>query len=100
MTAEETRDFMKRLARYAFDHHLKKDAGSEQRGMLYEYFDTTRAGQFDQFIPTGIDAGGLWAPLGHRRLRAPPGRGGAVAPRARGEAGLVDARDSGGGPVR
>jgi hypothetical protein len=47
---DETRAFMKRLARYVFDHHLKKDPKSAQRGMVYEYVDTTRLGQFDQFV--------------------------------------------------
>ncbi|MBM4017289.1 MAG: hypothetical protein FJ288_03020 [Planctomycetes bacterium] len=50
MTAGETKDFMKRLARYVFDHHLKKTEGSKQRGMVYEYLDTTRIGHFDQFV--------------------------------------------------
>jgi len=42
MWADETRDFMKRLARYVYDHHLKKDATSPQRGMVYDYLDTRR----------------------------------------------------------
>jgi len=50
MTAGEARDFMKRLARYIFDHHMKKSEASKQRGMVYEYLDTTRIGQYDQFI--------------------------------------------------
>ena len=50
MTVEETRDFMKRLAQFVFDHHLKKTSNSLQRGMIYEYFDPSRAGQFDQFV--------------------------------------------------
>jgi hypothetical protein len=50
MTVDETRDLMKRLARYVFDHHLKKNDGSEQRGMIYEYFDTSREGAFDRFV--------------------------------------------------
>jgi hypothetical protein len=49
-TAAETRAFMKRLLQYVHDHHLKKDDKSEQRGMVYEYFDTRRAGQFDQWV--------------------------------------------------
>ncbi len=49
-TAAETRAFMKRLLQYVHDHHLKKDDKSEQRGMVYEYFDTTRAGSFDQWV--------------------------------------------------
>src|SRR5687767_15908796 len=50
MTADEARAFMKRLARFAYDHHLKKDEKSPQRGMLYEYLDFPRRGQFDQFV--------------------------------------------------
>ncbi len=50
MSPDEARGFMKRLAQYVFDHHLKKAAGSAQRGMLYEYFDVQRAGQFDQWV--------------------------------------------------
>ena len=50
MTVQETRDFMKRLAQFVFDHHLKKSTDSPQRGMIYEYYDPSRAGQFDQFV--------------------------------------------------
>ncbi|MCX5684621.1 MAG: hypothetical protein NT049_13165 [Planctomycetota bacterium] len=50
MTADETRDFMKRLAQYVFDKHLKKDEKSQQRGMVYEYVNTKRLGEFDQAI--------------------------------------------------
>jgi hypothetical protein len=50
MSAEEARSFMKQLARYVFEHHLKKAEGSPQRGILYEYFDVERAGQFDQWV--------------------------------------------------
>ena len=49
-TADETRAFMKKLARYAFDNHLKRDAKSAQRGMVYEYFAVARKGQFDQWV--------------------------------------------------
>jgi hypothetical protein len=49
-TADETRALMKQLLRYVEKHHLKKDEKSEQRGMVYEYFDTRRAGQFDQWV--------------------------------------------------
>ncbi len=49
-TAEQTRTFMKRLLRYVEEHHLKKDDKSEQRGMVYEYFDTRRAGRFDCWV--------------------------------------------------
>ncbi|HEX7901036.1 MAG TPA: DUF1080 domain-containing protein [Planctomycetota bacterium] len=41
LTADETKAFMRALAGFVFDKHLKKD--SEQRGMIYEYFD----------VPTG-----------------------------------------------
>jgi len=50
MTAAETRAFMKRLARYVEVNHLKTEAGSDQRGMVYEYFQVARKGQFDQWI--------------------------------------------------
>ncbi|GDY19367.1 hypothetical protein LBMAG56_07120 [Verrucomicrobiota bacterium] len=50
LSAAETRAFMRELAQYVFDHHLKRDAASPQRGMVYEYFNTKRAGQFDQWI--------------------------------------------------
>ena len=50
MSRDETRTFMRRLARYVHDHHLKQTPGSAQRGMVYEYFDPTRKGQFDQFV--------------------------------------------------
>src|SRR5581483_3882631 len=49
MDAAETRRFMKALAQYVFAHHLRKD-DSPVRGMVYEYFDVTRKGQFDQFV--------------------------------------------------
>src|SRR5262245_58126942 len=50
MTAAETRTFLKQLAQFVYDNHLKKDEKSAQRGMVYEYFDVTRKGQFDQFV--------------------------------------------------
>ena len=50
MTADETRDFMKRLAQYVFDRHMKKDRNSNQCGMVYEYLDARRIGQSDQFV--------------------------------------------------
>ncbi|MGH7342349.1 MAG: hypothetical protein ACREKH_17830, partial [Candidatus Rokuibacteriota bacterium] len=50
LTADETRGFMKRLAQFVFDHHLKKDEKSEQRGMVYEYFDTAKAGRLGQWV--------------------------------------------------
>ena len=50
MTAEETRTFMIQLLDSVSKHHLKRDPKSEQRGMVYEYFDVQRAGQFDQWV--------------------------------------------------
>lgn len=50
LKADETKAFMKQLAQYVFEHHMKKAEGSPQRGMTYEYFHVTRAGQPDQFI--------------------------------------------------
>jgi hypothetical protein len=49
-TVEQTRAFMKALAKYVFDHHLKQDRNSPQAGMLYEYYDTTKAGKLGQWI--------------------------------------------------
>lgn len=63
MDAAETRAFMRQLAQYVLDHHLKKTAGSPQQGMTYEYFHVTRAGQADQFIQgEGLDTmhDGAW----------------------------------------
>jgi len=63
LTADETRQFMHELARFVFDNHLKKDPDSPQRGMVYEYFDTRRKGQFDQFVQgEGLDTmhDGAW----------------------------------------
>ena len=48
MTAVEARAFMRRLADYVADNHLKR--GSEQRGMIYEYLDVDRRGKPDQFV--------------------------------------------------
>lgn len=50
LSADETRAFMRELTQYVFDHHLKRDERSAQRGMVYEYFNTKRAGQHDQWI--------------------------------------------------
>jgi lysophospholipase L1-like esterase len=41
---------MRELAQFVFDHHLKQDSASPQRGMVYEYFDIERQGAFDQFV--------------------------------------------------
>src|SRR5436189_2483604 len=63
LTADETRDFMKRLAKFVEDNHLKKDPKSEQKGMVYEYFDVKRKGQFDQWVQgEGLDTmhDGAW----------------------------------------
>ncbi|MBM4048003.1 MAG: hypothetical protein FJ279_23120, partial [Planctomycetes bacterium] len=63
MTAAETRAFMRQLAQFVFDNHLKKDAKSEQRGMVYEYLDMGRKGQHDQFLEgEGLDTmhDGAW----------------------------------------
>jgi hypothetical protein len=49
-TAEETKAFLKQLLRYIDENHLKKTADSPQRGMVYEYFDTTRKGKPDQWV--------------------------------------------------
>lgn len=50
MTADEARAFMKRLAQFVYDNHLKKDSKSPQRGMTYEYLDVSRKGQPDQWV--------------------------------------------------
>jgi hypothetical protein len=50
MTADETRTFMKRLAAFVFEHHMKRDEGSPQRGMVYEYLDMARTGRPDRFV--------------------------------------------------
>jgi len=50
MSADETRAFMKKLARFVVDNHMRKDPNSPVRGMIYEYLDTTRKGQPDQFV--------------------------------------------------
>ncbi len=63
MTAEQTRAFMKQLARFVFDNHLKKAPQSPQRGMVYEYFVVARKGHFDQFVEgEGLDTmhDGAW----------------------------------------
>jgi hypothetical protein len=39
LTAAETKAFMRELAGRVFEDHLKKTETSEQRGMIYEYFD-------------------------------------------------------------
>lgn len=49
-TADETRAFMKKLAGYVADNHMKRDEKSPQRGMVYEYFDVAKRGQPDQWV--------------------------------------------------
>jgi hypothetical protein len=50
LSAAETKAFMKDLAKYVFDHHLRQDAKAPMRGMVYEYFDPARKGQADQWV--------------------------------------------------
>lgn len=50
LSADQTRALMRELAQFVFENHLKRDPQSPQRGMVYEYFDTRRKGQFDQFV--------------------------------------------------
>lgn len=63
MGARETRLFLRELAQFVFDNHLKKDPNSPQRGMVYEYFNVSRKGQVDQFVQgEGLDTmhDGAW----------------------------------------
>ncbi|HYW80041.1 MAG TPA: hypothetical protein VE890_10720 [Thermoguttaceae bacterium] len=63
MAVEQTETFMKRLAQFVFDNHLKKDPQSQQRGMIYEYHVVKQKGQFDQFVQgEGLDTmhDGAW----------------------------------------
>jgi hypothetical protein len=50
MTAAEAAAFARRLAEYVAANHLKTDPNSPQKGMVYEYFDTTRKGRHDQWV--------------------------------------------------
>jgi hypothetical protein len=50
VNADETKAFIRQLAQFVFNHHMKKTERSPQRGMIYEYFHVPRAGQHDQFI--------------------------------------------------
>lgn len=50
MTAEETRAFMKRLAQYVLDHHMKRDEASPQRGFIYEYYRPAKDAQVGSWI--------------------------------------------------
>ncbi len=62
-TKEDCDAFMRELAQYIYDHHLKKDERSEQKGMIYEYFYVKQAGKVDQYIQgEGLDTmhDGAW----------------------------------------
>lgn len=50
MTIEETTIFMKELVDYVAEHHLKKNESSPQKGMIYEYFNTKKAGTIEQYV--------------------------------------------------
>lgn len=50
MSPEETDAWIRKLVKFVAANHLKTDPNSPQRGMVYEYFDTTRKGQFDQWV--------------------------------------------------
>jgi hypothetical protein len=50
LSAAETRAFMKQLAQYVHDHHLRRAAAAPMRGMVYEYFDPRRQGKADQWV--------------------------------------------------
>src|SRR5688500_7658142 len=50
LTAAETKALMKRLAAFVVDNHMKRREDSQQRGMVYEYLDIRRRGEFDQFV--------------------------------------------------
>ena len=50
MTVDETRAFMKKLATFVFEHHMKRDEKSAQRGMCYEYFWVEKKGTPQQWI--------------------------------------------------
>jgi hypothetical protein len=46
-----------------FDNHLCQDAKSPMRGMVYEYLDVARKGQYDQWVQgEGLDTmhDGAW----------------------------------------
>jgi len=50
LSADETRDLMRRLLDFVVEHHLKRDPNSPQKGMVYEYCNMTRLGEHDQFV--------------------------------------------------
>lgn len=63
LSAAETGAFMRRLAEFVFENHLKRDRDSVQRGMVYEYFSVPRKGRHDQFVQgEGLDTmhDGCW----------------------------------------
>src|SRR4051794_9254811 len=49
-TADETKAFMKKLLLQVKENHLKRDPATAQKGMVYEYFDTTRKGKPGQWV--------------------------------------------------
>jgi hypothetical protein len=50
MTEKEAEAFIARLLDFVEKHHLKTAEKSPQRGMVYEYFDVQRRGEFDQWV--------------------------------------------------
>ena len=63
MSEAETRAFIRRLATFVAENHMKRDHGSPQCGMTYEYFRPSRKGQYDQYIQgEGLDTmhDGAW----------------------------------------
>ncbi|MCS7253974.1 MAG: hypothetical protein NZ781_08145 [Armatimonadetes bacterium] len=50
MKIDETKEFMRKLTNFVLKYHLKNNKNSEQYGMIYEYVDMSRIGQFDQFV--------------------------------------------------
>jgi hypothetical protein len=50
LTIAETKVLMKRLASFVVENHMKRREDSPQRGMVYEYLDMRRRGEFDQFV--------------------------------------------------
>ncbi len=56
MTVIEAKVFMKRLASFVVDNHLKTDPVSPQKGMIYEYFWVRKKGTVQQWIQgEGLD---------------------------------------------
>lgn len=63
MTVAETRDFLKRLASFVVENHLKQNPASPQSGMIYEYFWVKKKGLPQQWIQgEGLDTmhDGAW----------------------------------------